>query len=367
MSADAGAPSTILVATSGTTLLARIDASSMSSSSVALAASGPAMTWLSPEAVTISRRDPDSRAWSAAHSKARRAPSEPSTPTTIRCAWPESAVLTAGSLALAASPLTAGPGPPSASSTPTTLRSLGPPDQAGRADGPDTRIQGPKGRGEPLRLPDVRFSRLSRTGHGSGGGSVQHPSGLPLSIANPPPSTAQSPTLRANELNLFDSTVVAVSSVAPAYSLAATLALLFAAVAYAGPAVIIVSFIPVLFIAVAYFYLNRRDPNCGACFAWLSKLVNPSVGWFNGWVQVAASVLFCVAAPLLAGSYTLQFMHSVGWISSTTADSAWLTALLGVLWLGFITFITIYGIRWTANAQWVFLLIQYVALLGISI
>lgn len=218
-----------------------------------------------------------------------------------------------------------------------------------------------------MRLPDVRFSRLSRTGHGSGGGSVQHPSGLPLSIANPPPSTAQSPTLRANELNLFDSTVVAVSSVAPAYSLAATLALLFAAVAYAGPAVIIVSFIPVLFIAVAYFYLNRRDPNCGACFAWLSKLVNPSVGWFNGWVQVAASVLFCVAAPLLAGSYTLQFMHSVGWISSTTADSAWLTALLGVLWLGFITFITIYGIRWTANAQWVFLLIQYVALLGISI
>jgi hypothetical protein len=74
------------------------------------------------------------------------------------------------------------------------------------------------------------------------------------------PEAAQSATLRADELNLFDSTVVAVSSVAPAYSLAATLSLLFAAVgvAYAGPAVIIVSFVPVLFIAVAYFYLNRR-------------------------------------------------------------------------------------------------------------
>ena len=93
--------------------------------------------------------------------------------------------------------------------------------------------------------------------------------------------------LRAGELNLFDSTVVAVSSVAPAYSLAATIGFLFVAVAYAGPAVIIVSFVPMLFIAIAYFYLNRRDPNCGASYAWISRLVGPDIGWFNGWVQCA--------------------------------------------------------------------------------
>ncbi len=192
-------------------------------------------------------------------------------------------------------------------------------------------------------------------------------------VDSPAPLGARGPgdggakTLRADELNLFDSTVVAVSSVAPAYSLAATLSLLFVGVAYAGPAVIIVSFVPVLFIAVAYFYLNRRDPNCGACYAWLSKLVRPGAGWFNGWVQVAASVLFCVAAPILAGGYTLQFMHSVGWISAGTASNTWLTVMIGALWLAVITFITVYGIRWTANAQWAFLLIQYLALLGTSI
>ena len=160
---------------------------------------------------------------------------------------------------------------------------------------------------------------------------------------------------------------MAVSSVGPAYSLAATLSLLFVAVAYAGPAVIIVSFIPVLLIAVAYFYLNRRDANCGACYAWLSKLINPSVGWFSGWVQIAASVLFCVAAPILAGGYTLQFMHSVGWISAGATSNTWLTVTIGAAWLAVITVITIYGIRWTANTQWFFLLIQYAALLGISI
>jgi amino acid transporter len=166
------------------------------------------------------------------------------------------------------------------------------------------------------------------------------------------------PTLRANDLNLFDSTVVAVSSVAPAYSLAASLSLLFVAVAYAGPAVIIASFIPVLFIAVAYFLLNRRDPNCGASYSWISKLVSPAIGWFNGWVQLAASLLFCVAAPLLAGSYTLQFFRSVGWISASTASSTWLTTAIAALWLAIITFITVYGVRATANSQWVFLIIQ---------
>lgn len=196
----------------------------------------------------------------------------------------------------------------------------------------------------------MRTSKASASGNGGGGSA----------------GTA-APGLRAGELNLFDETVVAVSSVGPAYSLAATLGLLFAAVAYAGPAVLIVSFVPMLFIATAYFYLNQKDPNCGASYAWISRLVGPDVGWFNGWVQLTASVLFCVAAPLLAGSYTLQFFHSVGWISAATAGEMWLTSGIAALWLAGITFITVYGVRWTANAQWVFLIIQYPVLVGASI
>ena len=185
-----------------------------------------------------------------------------------------------------------------------------------------------------------------------------------IASSAPPASVAvpESPTgaakLRANELNLFDETVVAISSVGPTYSLAATMGLLFVAVAYAGPAAIMVSFLPMLFIAVAYFYLNRRDPNCGASYAWLSKLVGPRVGWFNGWVQLAASILFCIAAPVLAADYTLQFIHSIGWTSHTLSN-AWLIAGIAVAWLASITLITIYSVRWTANFQWVFLIIQY--------
>ena len=141
--------------------------------------------------------------------------------------------------------------------------------------------------------------------------------------------------LKTNTLSLFDSTVIATSSVAPAYTLAATAAVLVAAVGLASPAAILVGFLPVLFIATAYYYLNRMDPNCGASYSWVSRTLNPHVGWFSGWIQLAANVLFCAAAPLLAGAYTLQLLNSIfpGQISSDFAsDNRWI-AVVGVAWL----------------------------------
>src|SRR5271165_1661123 len=195
------------------------------------------------------------------------------------------------------------------------------------------------------------------------------PPEVPGPFGAPVPSSEAAPTLRADTLNLFDSTVVAVSSVAPAYTLAATMAVLFltTGVCYAGPAIIWIAFVFVLFIAISYFHLNRRDPDCGASYAWLSKLVSPYAGWFNGWVQVATSVLFCVSAPIVAGQYTLQLFNEWGWISASTAASVGTAAVAAAFWLALITFICIWGIRWTTNFQWVLLIIEYVAVIGFSL
>ncbi len=176
--------------------------------------------------------------------------------------------------------------------------------------------------------------------------------------------------LRAEELSLFDSTAVAVSSVAPAYSLASTIGAVvaIAGVGLAAPSVLIVSFIPVLFIAYSYFHLNRRNPNCGASYSWLAQVVNPSFGWINGWVQVGASVLFCTTAPLLAGGYTLQFLHSAfNAVSLSTVNSTTAVAWVAALWLVFVTWICVVGIRWTTNAQWVMVLIEYTVVIVFSI
>ena len=183
----------------------------------------------------------------------------------------------------------------------------------------------------------------------------------------PVPESEEAPQLKAGELNHFDATAVAVSSVAPAYSLAATVAAVALVAGLHSPSIILISFVPVLFIAYAYFHLNKKDPDCGASYSWLSKLMSPYVGWFNGWVQVATSAIFCVSAPILAGSYTLQFLNQIGWISAATASSIWWAAISGAIWLAFITFICVYGIRWTTNFQWILVIIEYVVVIGFSL
>ena len=186
----------------------------------------------------------------------------------------------------------------------------------------------------------------------------------------PVPEGEEAAQLRADELSLFDATAVAVSSVAPAYSLASTIAavLVITGVGLRSPAVLLLSFVPVLFIAHSYFHLNRQNPNCGASYSWLSDVVHPTVGWWNGWIQIWTSVLFCATAPLLAGSYTLSFAHSaLHLVSRTTVDNSVAIALVAALWLGLVTVICLVGIRWTTNAQWVMVVIEYVAVIAFSL
>jgi amino acid transporter len=193
---------------------------------------------------------------------------------------------------------------------------------------------------------------------------VRGPFGAPV------PANEEQVQLLHDELSLFDATAVAVSSVAPAYSIASTMTamLVIGGIGLASPAALIVSFIPVLFIAMSYFHLNRRNPNCGASYSWLSQVMHPTVGWFNGWIQVWTSVLFCTTAPLLAGGYTLQFLHSAfGWVSESSISNTKDIALVAALWLILVTFICVYGIRWTTNAQWVMVLIEYVCVVGFSV
>ncbi|HEY5120436.1 MAG TPA: APC family permease [Acidimicrobiales bacterium] len=186
----------------------------------------------------------------------------------------------------------------------------------------------------------------------------------------PVPESEEETQLLHDELNLFDATAVAVSSVAPAYSAASTLSFVFiiAGIGLAAPSVIVISFVLVIFIALSYFHLNRRNPNCGASYSWLSQVVHPTVGWFNGWIQIATSVLFCTTAPLLAGGYTLQFLHSAfNAVSAGAVTNSKDIAIVAALWLALVTFICIYGIRWTTNAQWVMVCIEYIAVVGFSI
>jgi amino acid transporter len=175
--------------------------------------------------------------------------------------------------------------------------------------------------------------------------------------------------LKTNTLTLFDSTIIATSSVAPAYTLAATAAFLVVAVGLASPAAILLGFLPVLFIAIAYYYLNRMDPNCGASYSWVSRTLNPYIGWFSGWVQLAANVLFCASAPILGGTYTLLLLNSLfpGQITSDGASNKYWIAAVGVMWLALVTFMVVRGIRITANFQWILVFIEILVVVGFAV
>src|SRR5580700_1606329 len=97
--------------------------------------------------------------------------------------------------------------------------------------------------------------------------------------------------LKTGALGLISSVVIATASVAPAYSLAATLGFVVAVIGLASPVVCIVAFVPMLFASIGYSELNKADPDCGTTFTWATRAFGPRTGWAGGWGIIAADIL----------------------------------------------------------------------------
>ena len=89
----------------------------------------------------------------------------------------------------------------------------------------------------------------------------------------------------------WSSVVIGVASTAPAYSLAATLGLVVAAVGLQSPIIVLLAFIPAFLVAQGYKELNKADPDCGTTFTWATRAFGPRTGWMGGWGIVAADVI----------------------------------------------------------------------------
>src|SRR6185437_2808305 len=116
-------------------------------------------------------------------------------------------------------------------------------------------------------------------------------------------AASQDKGLRAGALGLLSSVVIAVSSTAPAYSMAATLGLIVAVVGVHSPGTLIVSFLPMLCIAYAFRELNKADPDCGTTFTWTARAFGPRAGWMGCWGIIAADVIVMASLAQIAGRY----------------------------------------------------------------
>ncbi|HEY4450627.1 MAG TPA: APC family permease [Solirubrobacteraceae bacterium] len=158
--------------------------------------------------------------------------------------------------------------------------------------------------------------------------------------------------LKKDAIGYISNIVISTASVAPAYSLAATLGFIVAdpGVATHAPGVLLASFVPMLLVSLAYRYLNRADPDAGTTFAWTTRAFGPVTGWLNGWAIFLADVLVMASLGYIAATYTFKLF---GWTWAETHAGAGLVGC--VLWILLMTWICHRGIELSARVQQILL------------
>jgi amino acid transporter len=184
------------------------------------------------------------------------------------------------------------------------------------------------------------------------------------SVAQPAGEQQVDKGLKAGALGLVSTTIIATASVAPAYSIAATLVFVVGAVALQSPAVAVLAFVPMLFCSIGYSELNKADPDCGTTFTWATRAFNPRTGWAGGWGIIVADVLVMASLAQVAGQYGFLLFNAKGIGSNPT--SGWVL-LVGVLWIVVMTYICYRGIEVSANFQKALLGIELVMLVVLSV
>lgn len=168
--------------------------------------------------------------------------------------------------------------------------------------------------------------------------------------------------LKSDALGLVSSIVIGTASVAPAYSLAATLGFVVAAVGLQSPIIMLLAFVPMLLVAFGYQGLNEYDPDCGTTFTWGARVFGPKTGWLGGWAIIAADVIVMANLAQIAGGYGFQLVGANG-----VAQSAGWTEVAGITWIVLMTLICYIGIEVSAWLQKVLLTVELVMLAALSV
>jgi amino acid transporter len=172
--------------------------------------------------------------------------------------------------------------------------------------------------------------------------------------------------LKTGALGLASSVVIGVASTAPAYSLAATLFFVVAAVGLHAPLIAVLAFVPMLLCSIGFSELNKADPDCGTTFIWAARTFGPKAGWAGGWAVFAADVLVMASLAQVAGQYLFFFIQGPHSSIGANASGGWVL-LVGVLWIAAMTYICYRGIEVSARFQRGLLSIEIILLLIMSV
>jgi amino acid transporter len=167
--------------------------------------------------------------------------------------------------------------------------------------------------------------------------------------------------LKAGALGLVATTVIAIASTAPGYSLAAGIGGIAGTAGVKAPFVMLLAFVPMGCIAAAFFYMNKADADCGTNFTWGVRAFGPSIGWISGWGCIIADLVIMPNLAGISGQYLMLLLKP------SLADNIWLTTFLGVLFIIAMCWICFTGIELSARSQVLLLGTELVILAVFSI
>jgi amino acid transporter len=168
--------------------------------------------------------------------------------------------------------------------------------------------------------------------------------------------------LRPGAIGLVGSLVIALSSVAPAYSLAAALGGMVAVVGAKTPALFIIGFLPMMLTAFAFRELANQTPDCGTTFTWVTRAFGPWVGWLAGWAALIAAIVAVGNGAQIAAIYLLQALHLNAAANSMTAQIA-----VGGLAIVVLLLLSVRGIDVTERTQALLVALQFAMLALVSV
>ena len=163
--------------------------------------------------------------------------------------------------------------------------------------------------------------------------------------------------LNEGALTFFGTLMIGLASVAPAYSLAATLGYVVIEDGTLAPVAVVAGFIPMLLTAFAYRELNKVIPDCGTTFTWVTKAFGPRTGWFSGYVLTIAGIIVLANLAQVAAQYTFLLLGA----DSLAENTFWVT-VLGVVFIAVMAWVSYRGIVIAEWLQNVLVAIQYLAL-----
>jgi amino acid transporter len=159
-------------------------------------------------------------------------------------------------------------------------------------------------------------------------------------------------------IGFTDAVVVGLAATSPAYSLAAIIGAITAAVGIYAPGALLASFVPMALIATAFLYLNRVDQDCGTTFSWVTRAMGPWFGWIGGWAITMTGVLIIGSQADVGVAF---FLRMIG--QEDAAENNWVRMPLAILLILVLTWLCVLGTDVSARVQNVMIIIQVGALL----